>query len=182
MLWRTFRESVQQSEGWFHCRREVFRAVSVGQTFLAQPEARRHNGHSAGSRGLDVLCEREYDKLQTPFLGRVVQPGTVLIGHDWLPGEPVGWVLNTSRWCVQVLLEHVKKSDGKRGTLEISKGQWHVHDLDKSQTMPTEYPFKRVHGAGGLIPRRFEIEVGHHCRHESAQACCLFRLPTSRQE
>ena len=30
---------------------------------------------------------REYDKLQTPFLSSVVQPGTGLIRHDWLPGE-----------------------------------------------------------------------------------------------
>ena len=85
-----------------------------------------------------------------------MQPGTVLIGHDW--------VLSTSRWGVQVLLGHVKKSDGSRGTFEISNGdtcfeQWYVHDLDKWQTMPTEYSFKRVHGAGDLIPRRFEIEV-----------------------
>ena len=55
------------------------------------------------------------------------------------------------------------KSDGNRGTLEISNGdkcfeQRYVHDLDKWQTMPTEY-FKRVHGAGALIPRRFVIEV-----------------------
>ena len=33
---------------------------------------------------------REYDKLQTLFLSRVVQPSTVLIGHGWLPSEPVG--------------------------------------------------------------------------------------------
>ena len=30
---------------------------------------------------------------------------------------------------------------------------------DKWHTMPTEYSFKRVHGAGDLIPRRFVIEV-----------------------
>ena len=30
----------------------------VGHTFLAQPEARGHNVHSVGSRGLVVLCER----------------------------------------------------------------------------------------------------------------------------
>ena len=105
----------------------------------------------------------EYCKLQTLFLSRVVQPGTVPIGHDWLPGEPVGWVLYTSRWCVQVLLGHVKKSDGNRGTLEISDGdkcfeQRCVHDLHKWQTMPTD-SFKRVRGAGDLIPRRFVIEV-----------------------
>ena len=75
----------------------------------------------------------EYDKLHTLFLSRVMQPGTVLIGRDWLPGEPVGWVLDTSRWCVQVLLGHVQKSDGNRGTLEISHDdkcfeQWCVHD------------------------------------------------------
>ena len=63
-----------------------------------------------------------------------------------------------------MLLGHVKKSDGNRGTLEISNcdkcfEQWYVHDLDKWQTMPTEYSFKRVHGAGDLIPRRFVIEV-----------------------
>ena len=65
---------------------------------------------------------------------------------------------------MQVLLGHVKKYDGNRGTLEISSGdKWFeqlcVHDLDKWQTMPTEYSFKRVHGAGDLIPRRFVIEV-----------------------
>ena len=43
----------------------------------------------------------EYDKLQTPFLSRVVQP---VMLHDWLPGEFVGWVLNTSRWSVQMQL------------------------------------------------------------------------------
>ena len=48
-----------------------------------------------------------------------------------------------------MLLGHVKKSDGIRGTLEISNGdkcfeQWCVHDMDKWQTMPT---------------RRFVIEV-----------------------
>ena len=107
--------------------------MSVGQTFLAQPEARGHDGHSAGSGGLSFFAG-EYDKLQTLFLSRVVQPDTVLIGHDWLPGEPVGWVLNTWRWGVQVLLGHVKKSDGNGGTLEISEGdtcfeQWCVHDL-----------------------------------------------------
>ena len=64
----------------------------------------------------------EYDKLQTLLLSRVVQPGTVLVGLDWLPGELVGWVFNTSRWYVQVLLVHVKESDGNRGTLEISDG------------------------------------------------------------
>ena len=117
------------------------------------------------AHGALTFFAREYDKLQTLFLSRVVQPGTVLIGHDWQPGEPVGWVLNTSRWGVQVLLGHVKKSDGNRGTLEISNGdkcseQWYVHDLDKWQTMPTEHSFKRVHGAGDLIPRRFVIEVG----------------------
>ena len=102
-----------------------------------------------------------YDKLQT--LSCVVQPGTVLIGHDWLPNELVGWVLNTSRRGVQVLRGHVKKSDGNRGTSEISDGEkcfepWYVQDLDKWQT-PTEYSFKRVHGAGDLIPRRIVIEV-----------------------
>ena len=102
------------------------------------------------AQGALTFFAREYDKLQTLFLSRVVQPGTVLIGHDWLPGEPVGWVLNTSRWGVLVLLGHVQKSDGNRGTLEISIGdkcfeqryvhdsigdkcfeQWYVHDLDK---------------------------------------------------
>ena len=34
-----------------------------------------------------------------------------------------------------------------------------MHDLDKWQTMPTDYSFKRVHGAGDLIPRRFVVEV-----------------------
>ena len=38
------------------------------------------------------------------------------------------------------------------------------------------------HGAGSLIPRRFVIGVDNHCRHESAEACCLFRLPTSRAD
>ena len=85
------------------------------------------------AQGALTFFAREYDKLQTLFLSRVMQPGTVPIGHDWLPGEPVGWVLNTSRWSVQVLLQHVKKSDGNRGTSEISIGdkccgQWHVHD------------------------------------------------------
>ena len=116
------------------------------------------------AQGALTFFAREYDKLQTPFLSCVVQPGTVLIGHHWLPGEPVGWVLNTSRWGVQVLLGHVKKSDVNRGTLEISDGDkcfelWCVHDLDKWQTMPTDYSFKRVHGAGDLSPRRFVIEV-----------------------
>ena len=64
----------------------------------------------------------------------------------------------------QVLLGHVKKSDGNRGTLEISGGdkcfeQWYVRDLDKRLTMPTEYFFKNGHGAGDLIPRRFVVEV-----------------------
>ena len=73
-------------------------------------------------------------------------------------------MLNTSRWGVQVLLGHVKKSVVNRGTLEISNGekffeQWYVHDLDKWKTMPTEYSFMRVHGAGDLIPRRFVIKV-----------------------
>ena len=100
------------------------------------------------AQGALTFFAREYDKLQTLSLSRVVQPSTVLIGHDWLPSEPVGWVLNTSRWGVQVLLGHVKKSDGNRGTLEISNGdkcfeQWYVHDLNKRQTMPAEYYFKR---------------------------------------
>ena len=61
-------------------------------------------------------------------------------------------------------LGHVKKSDGNRGSLEISDNdkcfeQWYVHDLDKWQTMPTEYSFKRVHGAGDLIPWSLVIEV-----------------------
>ena len=116
------------------------------------------------AQGALTFFATEYNKLQTLFLSRVVQPGTVPIGHDWLPGEPVGWVLNTSRWCVQVLFRHVKKSDGNRGTLEVSNGdkrceQWYVHDLDKWQTMPTVYSFKRVHVAGDLFPRRFVIEV-----------------------
>ena len=51
----------------------------------------------------------EHDKMQTLFLSRVVQPGTVLIVHVGLPCELVGWVLNTSRWGVQVLLGHVQK-------------------------------------------------------------------------
>ena len=76
----------------------------------------------------------------------------------------MGLVLNTLRCGVQVLLGHVEKSDGNRGTLEVSDGdkcleQWYVHDLDKRQTMPTEYSLKKVHGAGDLIPRRFVIEV-----------------------
>ena len=100
---------------------------------------------------------REYDKLQTLCLSRVVQPGTVLMGHDWPPGEPGG----SSRWrCASAA-----RADGNRGTLETSTGdncfkQRYVHDLDKWQTMPTEYSFKRVHGAGDLIPRRFVIKVG----------------------
>ena len=68
------------------------------------------------AQGAVTFFAREYDKLQTLFLSRVVQPGSVLTGHDWLPGEPVGWVLNTSRRGKQVLLGHVKKSDGNRGT------------------------------------------------------------------
>ena len=75
-----------------------------------------------------------------------------------------------------MLLGHVEKTDGSRGALEISDGdkcfeQWFGHDLDKWQTMPTEYSFKKVHGAGDVIPQRFE----------SAEACCLLRLPTSNQ-
>ena len=100
------------------------------------------------------------DKLQTLVLIRVVQPGTDLVGHDWQPGELVGWVLNISCWGVQVLLRHVNKSDGNRGTLGYLR--WrprYVHDLDKWQTMPAEYSFKKVHGAGDHIPRRFVIEV-----------------------
>ena len=42
----------------FSAGEKFLRAVSVGQTFLAQPETRRHNGHSAASKSLDVLCER----------------------------------------------------------------------------------------------------------------------------
>ena len=116
--------------------------MSVGQTFLAQPEARGH-----------VLCGRVRQSISEP------RGATRLIGHDWLPCEPVGSVLNTSRWSVQVLLGHVKKSDGNRGTLEISDGDEFVHDLDKSQTMPTEWSFKKVHGTGNLTPRRFVIAV-----------------------
>ena len=90
----------------------------------------------------------EYDKLQTLFLSRVVQPDTVLIGHDWLPGGPVGWVLSTWRWGVQVLLGHVKKSDGNGGTLEISEGdtcfeQWCVHDLTNGRRCPRSTPSRR---------------------------------------
>ena len=167
MLWRTLGE-----HPWLcrlrtkprrapRCRREVFRAVSVGQTFLAQPEDTV--AIPLAQEALTFFA-REDDQLQTLFLSRVVQPCTVLMGHDRLPSEPVGWMLNTSRWGVQVLLWHVKKSDGNRSTLEISNGdkcfgQWYVHDLDKWQRMPTEYSFKRVHGAGDLIPRRFVIEV-----------------------
>ena len=60
---------------------------------------------------------------------------------------------------VQMLLGHVKKSDGNRGTLEISDGdkcfeQWFVHDMDKWQTMPTECSFKRVRGALGVVELR----------------------------
>ena len=94
-----------------------------------------------------------------------MQPSTVLIGHDWFPGELVGWVLNNSRCgSVQLLLGHVKKSDGNRGTWEISDSDacldpWYVHGLDKWQTMPAEYSFQKVHGAGSLIPRRFVAEV-----------------------
>ena len=132
--------------------------MSVGQTFQAHPEDTLAIPLTQGAL---TFFARKYDKLQTLFLSRVVQPSTVRIGHDWQPSEPVEWVLNTSRWGVQVLLGHVKKSDG---TLEISNGDkcfehWCVHDLDKWQTMPTEYSFKRVYGAGDLIPRRFVIEV-----------------------
>ena len=108
-------------------------------------------------KGVLSFFAGEYDKLQTLFLSRVVQPGTVLIGHDWPTGELVGWVLNTSHWDVQVLLGHVKKSDSNRGTLEISGGdkcfeQWYVRDLDQTADDATEYFFKKVHGAGDLIP------------------------------
>ena len=105
----------------------------------------------------------EYDKLQTLFLSRVLQPGTVLIGHDQQANLLDGCsTLRTGD--VHVLLGHVKKSDGNRGTLEISGGdkcfeQWYVRDLDIRLTMPTEYFFKKVHGAGDLIPRRFVVEV-----------------------
>ena len=34
-----------------------------------------------------TFFEGAYDKLQTLFLNRVVQPSTVLIGHDWLPSS-----------------------------------------------------------------------------------------------
>ena len=61
------------------------------------------------AQGAFTFFAREYDKLQTLFLSRVVQPGTVLNCHDWLFGEPFGWVLNTSRWGVQVLLGHVRQ-------------------------------------------------------------------------
>ena len=115
--------------------------MSVGQTFLAQPEDTLAIPLVQGAL---TFFASEYDKLQTLFLSCVVQPSTVLIGHDWFPGELVRWVPNTSRWGMQVLLEHVKKSEGNRGTLEISDGdkcfeQCFVHDLDKWQTMPTEF-------------------------------------------
>ena len=45
---------------------------------------------------LASTCPLEKILSRLYFLNRVVQSGTVLIGHDWLPGEPVGWVLNTS--------------------------------------------------------------------------------------
>ena len=66
-------------------------------------------------------------------------------------------------WCASAARAR-EEICGNRGTLEISNGdkcfeRWCVHDLDKWQTMPTEYSFKRVHGAGDLIPRRFVIEV-----------------------
>ena len=66
-------------------------------------------------------------------------------------------------WCASAARAR-EEICGNRGTLEISNGdkcfeRWCVHDLDKWHTMPTEYSFKRVHGAGDLIPRRFVIEV-----------------------
>ena len=151
--------------------RSFSRAVSVRRPF------RR--------KGVLSFFAGEYDKLQTLFLSRVVQPGTVLIGHDWPTGELVGWVLNTSHWDVQVLLGHVKKSDSNRGTLEISGGdkcfeQWYVRDLDKRLTMPTEYFFKKVHGAGDLIPRRFVVEVYIAAATSLLKHAASFRLPTSR--
>ena len=48
------------------------------------------------------------------------------------------------------------------------------------QTMPTDYSFKRVHGARDLIPRRFVIEVDITAA-TSLPKHCLFWLPTSRQ-
>ena len=84
----------------FSAEREVFRAVSVGQTFLAQPKATGHTMAIPLAQGALSFFAGEYDKLQTLFLSRVVQPGTVLIVHDGLPCELVGWVLNISRWGV----------------------------------------------------------------------------------
>ena len=55
------------------------RCLSV-ETFLAIPLAQE---------GLVVLCGRVRQVADYVFLNRVVQPGTVQIGHDWLPGEPV---------------------------------------------------------------------------------------------
>ena len=83
---RVAREGVQQSESRFQCKREVFRAVSVGRTFLAQPEARGHTCHSAASRGLDVLCERIRQVANSVSEQR---GATKHRAHDCLPSEPV---------------------------------------------------------------------------------------------
>ena len=80
-----------------------------------------------------------------------------------------------------MLLGHVKKSDGNRGTLEISDGDEFVHDLGKSQTMPTEWSFKKVHGTGNLTPRRFVIAVDITAVSSLLKHAASFRLPTSRQ-
>ena len=168
----------------FGASEKFFERCLSGKPFWLSPKPENTMAIPLAEGALS-FCAGEYDKLQTLFLSRVVQPSTVLIGHDWLPSAPVGWVRNTWRWGEQVLLGHVKKSNGNRGTLEISDGdkyfeQWYVHDLDKWQTMPTEYSFKKVHGAGDLISTALR-DCGHHCRHESAEASCLFRLLTSRQ-
>ena len=93
-------------------------------------------------QGAWTFCAREHDKLQTLFLGRVMQPSTVLIGHDWLPGEPV-WmgVRHFALGCASAARAHDEICRQLR-YLEISNGdkcfeQWKVHDLDTWQTMPT---------------------------------------------
>ena len=70
-------------------------------------------------------------------------------------------MLNTSRWCFQVLLGHVKKSHGKRATLEISDGDkmlWAMVCAGRGQIHGVLLQ-KKVNGAGDPLPRRFVIEV-----------------------
>ena len=130
--------------------------MSVGQTFLAQPEARGHNGHSTGSRGLVVVCGS---------VGQVAdsfsEPCGATRHRANLPGEPVERVLNTSRWGVKVLLGRVKKSFSNRGALEISDGDKNAlsNGMSTTWTKGRRCPQSTPSRGCVVIPRRFVIEV-----------------------